>query len=68
MAWAFVVLLIVPDSPTAPGRFFRGQGEQRLLLERLESNKTGRDRTRFKWSQVREAGMDVKIWLFMTMG
>lgn len=68
MAWALVVLSIVPDSPTSPGRFFKSSEERMLLLARLEANKTGKDQTRFKWSQAKEASMDIKIWLFMLMG
>ena len=68
MAWALVVLLVVPDSPTSPGKFFKSPEERTLLLERLEGNKTGKDRTSFKWSQAKEAAMDIKIWLFMLMG
>ena len=66
--WSFIVLLVLPDSPTNPGKFFRSPEERRLLHERLESNMTGKDQTGFKWGQVREAVGDVKIWLFLCMG
>lgn len=65
--WAFVLLFIVPDSPTHAGRWF-SSAEQELLNKRLKLNKTGRDQTTFKMSHVSEAVRDPKIYFFMFMG
>ncbi|KAF9269826.1 MFS general substrate transporter [Marasmius fiardii PR-910] len=62
--WAFVVLFAVPDSPDRPGRRFSEQ-EKILLKQRLASNMTGNDQTRWKPKQAMEAMKDVKLWLMM---
>lgn len=65
--WGGVIFFLLPDSPSSPGRFFTAD-ERVLLLQRAKRNQTGLDRKPFRLSQVKEAGKDVKIWLFFLMG
>ncbi|GAA6048564.1 hypothetical protein JCM3770_006555 [Rhodotorula araucariae] len=68
IVFAFVVLLVVPDSPRTSQRWFNDD-ERAILIRRSRENMSGRSElSRFEWRQAREAAMDVKIWLFMVMG
>ncbi|BGP49813.1 hypothetical protein JCM10450v2_005718 [Rhodotorula kratochvilovae] len=65
IVFAFVVLLVVPDSPRTSQRWF-SDDERAILIRRARENMSGRSElSRFEWRQAREAAMDVKIWLFM---
>lgn len=58
--------IFLPDSPvTAKGLSMR---EKRIAVERLRENQTGVENKHFKWYQVREAFLDIKLYLFFLLG
>ncbi|KPV72311.1 uncharacterized protein RHOBADRAFT_18147 [Rhodotorula graminis WP1] len=68
IAFAFVVLFVVPDSPRTSHRWFNDD-ERQILIRRSRENMSGRiELGGFQWRQAREAACDIKIYLFMVMG
>lgn len=67
MAWGLVVMALLPPSPLQPGPFFN-ETERALLRRRFEENPFARDRQPLKWSQAREALLDIKTWLYLLVG
>lgn len=68
IAFAFVVLFVVPDSPRTSQRWFNDD-ERQILIRRSRENMSGRiELGGFQWRQAREAACDIKIYLFMVMG
>lgn len=67
MAWGVVVVLLLPESPARPGRFFNPD-ERRILLDRVRRNQTGLNRKPFQWWQVREALQDPAIYFYLLLG
>ena len=64
--WGIVMCIFLPDSPvTAKGLSNR---EKRIAVERLKSNQTGIENKHLKPYQIREAFMDVKLYLFFLLG
>ncbi|KAK3675727.1 hypothetical protein LTR78_004368 [Recurvomyces mirabilis] len=64
--WGIVMYIFLPDSPiTAKGLSMR---ERRIAVERLRENQTGVENKHFKWYQVRELFMDIKLYLFFLLG
>jgi MFS family permease len=55
----------LPDSP-ANAWFLTGE-ERVAAVERLRAGQTGTRCVKFKWRQVREALLDVKVWLIAIM-
>jgi hypothetical protein len=41
---------------------------RRMAVERLRGNQTGVETKHFKWYQVKEAFLDVKLYLFFMLG
>lgn len=66
IAWAFVILLFLPISPLAPGRYFSSE-EREILSRRFQENPWGKDRMTLKRDQAIEALLDFKTWLYMLM-
>jgi hypothetical protein len=64
---ALVLVVLLPDSPDRPGRFFNSE-ERKLLLVRARRNQTGLAGKKWNWSQAKEAATDPKIALFLIMG
>ncbi|KAM0790032.1 hypothetical protein ACM66B_005361 [Microbotryomycetes sp. NB124-2] len=63
--WAFIVLLLVPDSPALSQRWFN-EDERAILARRSKHSMIGAiGATKIKWEQVREAATDIKIYIFM---
>lgn len=65
-AWAFVLLLLVPNSPVT----FRGftHEERLLMIARMRQNQTGVEQRRINWGQITEAFLDYKTYLFFFLG
>ncbi|CAI7593349.1 major facilitator superfamily domain-containing protein [Penicillium manginii] len=65
-AWGIGLALLLPNSPTT----FRGftHEEKLIMIARLRQNQTGSEQRKIKWSQIREAYMDYKMWLFFLLG
>ncbi|KAI0895274.1 MFS general substrate transporter [Annulohypoxylon nitens] len=55
----------MPSSPVSA--WFLTKDEKFAAVERLRYGQTGVRCTKFKWSQLREAVLDVKIWLIAIM-
>lgn len=55
----------LPDSPLSA--WFLSEEERVAAVERLRAGQTGVRCERFKWGQVREALLDVKVWLVAVM-
>ena len=55
----------VPDSPVSA--WFLTKEERVIATERLRFGQTGIRCTQFKWSQIRESFLDIKIWLVALM-
>lgn len=72
IVWSFVILSLVPDSPTQLGWFgsfvFKDEEERELLRARMKRRERGLRGGRFTWAQAREAAQDVKTWSFFLMG
>ncbi|KAL6244912.1 hypothetical protein RBB50_008440 [Rhinocladiella similis] len=63
LAWAIVLLIFLPDTPMK-ARFL--SPEQKVkAVNRVRSNHTGIKDNHFKWQHVREALLDIKIWLLV---
>ncbi|KAH0278506.1 MFS general substrate transporter, partial [Aureobasidium melanogenum] len=65
-AWAIVLCLLLPNSPTT----FRGfsRDEKLIMIARMRRNQTGVEQKRINWDQIREAYLDYKTWLFTLLG
>lgn len=64
--WGTVMFIFLPDSPvTAKGL---SRKEKRIALERLRENQTGVENKHLKGYQVKEAFMDIKLYLFFVLG
>ncbi|KAE8446767.1 hypothetical protein EG329_011672 [Mollisiaceae sp. DMI_Dod_QoI] len=55
----------VPNSPVSA--WFLKQDERIVATERLRYGQTGVRCTKFKWPQVRESFLDIKVWLVALM-
>ncbi|MBE3049242.1 MFS transporter, partial [Candidatus Bathyarchaeota archaeon] len=55
----------MPNSPASA--WFLSKEERFAAVERLRHGQTGVRCTKFKWGQVREAVLDVKVWLVALM-
>jgi ACS family allantoate permease-like MFS transporter len=56
-----VIILFLPSSPM-DARFLNDD-EKRIALERIRGNSSGTVQKKLKWSQIREAIFDGRIWL-----
>jgi MFS family permease len=65
-AWGIVIAILMPDSPITAK--FLSDREKRIAVHRLKSNQTGIENKHLKGYQVKEAFMDVKLYLFFTLG
>lgn len=64
--WGIVIGIFMPDSPVTAK--FLNNREKRIAVERLKSNQTGIENKHLKPYQVKEAFMDIKLYLFFTLG
>ncbi|KAI0407297.1 putative MFS allantoate transporter [Xylaria palmicola] len=65
-AWGIVMFIFLPDSPvTAKGL---SRAEKRMAVQRLRENQTGIENKHLKGYQVKEAFLDVKLYLFYFLG
>jgi hypothetical protein len=65
VAYAFVVLFFMPDSPTKTN--ILNEEEKLIAMERLRANQMGIENYTWKWEHVREAAVDLKTWLWCAM-
>lgn len=65
-AWGIVMFIFLPDSPvTAKGL---SKAEKRMAVQRLRENQTGIENKHLKAYQVKEAFLDIKLYLFFALG
>ncbi|KAJ2998935.1 hypothetical protein NUW58_g164 [Xylaria curta] len=65
-SWGIVMFIFLPDSPvTAKGL---SRAEKRMAVQRLRENQTGIENKHLKAYQVKEAFLDIKIYLFFILG
>lgn len=57
---------MMPDSPVTAK--FLTRREKRIAIERLKTNQTGIENKHLKPYQVKEAFMDIKLYLFFALG
>lgn len=77
IAWSFVILAIVPDSPfrlssAVSGRIF-SEEDRRLLARRAQDKSEGEPTDvegagQSRWKEIGQAARDPMIWLFGLMG
>lgn len=60
-AWGIIIFFFLPDSPVTAK--YLTEDERVLLLTILKSNQTGIESKKFKWDQIKECLMDLKIWI-----
>jgi len=58
--WSFI-----PDSPVTA--WFLNEEERAVAIERLRAGQTGIRCNKFKMSQIKEAVLDIKVWLVALM-
>ena len=58
-----IVTLFMPNNPMAAS--FLNDHEKRIALERVRGNASGTAQRHFKWSQVKEAVFELRIWLVL---
>lgn len=63
--WSIVLLLTLPDSQMT-ARFFSDE-ERRAAVEMVRGNNTGIHNKTFKWAQMIEAFLDIKVWAFVLL-
>lgn len=64
--WGIVMFIFLPDSPvTAKGL---SRAEKRMAVQRLRENQTGIENKHLKAYQVKEAFLDIKVYLFFVLG
>lgn len=61
IAWAVVVGIFLPDSPTRAK--FITEREKAIAIERMRADQTGIENKKFKWEQVWDTLRDAKTWL-----
>ncbi|OCF41965.1 hypothetical protein I317_04267 [Kwoniella heveanensis CBS 569] len=60
-AWGILLFTFLPDSPVSAKWL---TDRQRIIaVTRLKDNRTGVENKHFKWSQCKEAFLDIKTWL-----
>jgi hypothetical protein len=60
------MMIFLPDSPVTAKGLTRL--EKRMAVQRLRENQTGIENKHIKWPQVKEAFLDVKLYLFFLLG
>lgn len=61
-----ILCLLLPNSPTTFWGFTHD--ERLLLIARMRRNQTGVEQQRIDWTQIKEAYIDYKTWLFTALG
>ncbi|QLI74826.1 uncharacterized protein G6M90_00g113860 [Metarhizium brunneum] len=65
IAWSFVLLFTLPDTPGKA--WFLNRTDREKALVRVKENMTGIKNNEFKWSQCLEALLDIKSWFVVAM-
>ncbi|RDW67254.1 putative MFS transporter [Aspergillus mulundensis] len=65
VAYSFVVLIFMPDSPMEAK--FLGEREKVIAVERLRANQMGVISREWRWDHVLETMVDVKTWVWFLL-
>ncbi|KAI0009019.1 putative MFS allantoate transporter [Xylariaceae sp. FL0662B] len=65
-AWGIIMFIFLPDSPVTAKGLTRA--EKRMAVQRLRENQTGIENKHLKTYQVKEAFLDIKLYLFFFVG
>lgn len=65
VAYSFVVLFFMPDSPTKTK--ILNEEEKLIAIERLRQNQMGIESYSWNWAHVKEAALDFKTWNWAAM-
>ncbi|SGZ56557.1 CIC11C00000003657 [Sungouiella intermedia] len=65
-AWSIVFLLVTPDTPASAK--FLTERERTILIKHISKNNQGVKDQRFLWPQVKEAALDISIYIFAAIG
>ncbi|KAI8626408.1 putative MFS allantoate transporter [Xylariaceae sp. FL1651] len=65
-SWGIVMFIFLPDSPVTAKGLTRA--EKRMTVQRLRENQTGIENKHLKAYQVKEAFLDIKLYLFFVLG
>lgn len=60
-----LIFFHLPSKPT--DAWFLSEEERVMVVERIRTNQQGFGNKHFKWSQFREALLDIKTWLFFVL-
>lgn len=63
MAWALVNVALLPDEPS--NAWFFSKADREKVVIRVQENLTGIKNNELKWTQVREALLDVNAWFLV---
>ena len=66
MAWAILVLIFLPDSPT--NCWYMSEREKFIALQRVKDNNTGMEDKTLKPYQIKECILDPRTWLIVLFG
>ncbi|KAB8072230.1 major facilitator superfamily domain-containing protein [Aspergillus leporis] len=64
--WGILIIVFLPDSPVTTR--YLSPREKRLAVERLRENQTGVENKTLKPTQIWEAFLDWKVWVFLLLG
>ncbi|SCO87567.1 related to allantoate permease [Fusarium oxysporum] len=64
--WGLLLIILLPNSLTTFWGFTHD--ERLLMIARLRRNQTGVQQNYIDWSQIKEAYLDYKTWLFTLLG
>ncbi|CAG9990059.1 unnamed protein product [Clonostachys byssicola] len=64
--WGLLLAILLPNSPTTFWGFTHK--ERLLMIARMRQNQTGVEQRKVDWSQIKEAYLDYKTWLFTLLG
>lgn len=64
--WAIVFLLVTPDSPASAK--FLTERERTILIKHISKNNQGVKDRRFLWPQVKEAALDISVYIYALIG
>ena len=56
-----LTVIVMPDHPMSAN--WLSDAEKTVAIQRVAVNQTGIQNKHFKWSQLKELGLDVQIWL-----
>ncbi|WWC90707.1 uncharacterized protein L201_005644 [Kwoniella dendrophila CBS 6074] len=69
--WSFILFFLLPDSPLNLNKFgfkYFNEKDKFILKTRFDENPYGKSEQKIKISQLKEAILDIKTWIYYLMG